>query len=247
MSSKTVGVIIKRQNFAEADRILTIFTEDLGKIKAIARGVRKISAKLAGSLEPFMLIEFQLYEGRTFYTVTGAIIREEFAGIHTDLKRTAEACYIGELIDKFEHEHQRSPAVFELLRETLQLLDQTFLRDLILPAFEVKLLKLAGLWGNLTICLHCRKRLELAKNYFDGEEGGVICNSCHLQFHHGYPISNDGIKLLRLLESCHLSDLERIKSSLELKRETVSILRTYLRRVLESNVRSESFLEELIK
>ena len=83
-SSKASGIIIKRSNFAEADRILTILTDRLGKIKAIAKGVRKTRSHLAGSLEPYMLVDLQLHEGKTFYIVTGAEIMEEYQNIHSD-------------------------------------------------------------------------------------------------------------------------------------------------------------------
>lgn len=250
MNSKTLGIVIRRQDFSEADQILTVLTERFGKIKAIARGVRKISAKLAGSLEPFMLIELQLHEGKTFYTITAAAIKNSFSGIHDHLEKMASVFYLGELIDKFEKENQKSIPVFELLVETLAGVNLLHTRceiGLHLRAFEIKLLKLSGLWGDLAACIHCHQKLEPSVNYWDGEEGGIICGICQKLFHHGRPISNGSIKLLRLLENCQMVDIQRIKVSPEVKSEIKQIVRTYLHNVLESNVRSESFLHELVE
>lgn len=122
-SLKTTGIIIKRSNFGEADRILTILTNRLGKIKAMAKGVRKIKSKMAGSLEPYMLVDLQLHEGKTFFIVTGAGIIEEYRNIHSQIKKIAQAYFVGELIDKFLEEHQKADVIFEISKEVLRKID----------------------------------------------------------------------------------------------------------------------------
>lgn len=123
MNYKTQGIVIRRHDFSEADRILTVFTERFGKIKVIAKGVKKIKAKLAGSLEPFMLSDLELHEGKTFYIATGASIIKDFSSLHSDLDKMAAVFCLGELIDKFEKEEQKSEQVFRLLVDTLEALD----------------------------------------------------------------------------------------------------------------------------
>jgi DNA repair protein RecO (recombination protein O) len=244
MNYKTPGVIIKRLDFSEADRILTIFTERFGKVKAIARGVRKISSRLSGHLEPFMLVNLQLYEGKTFYTTTGSIIERDFPAIHSDLAKMADAFYIGELIDKFESEKQRSEKAFELLIKTLEALNSCS-DPLVLRIFEVNILKIAGLWGDLFSCLHCREKLQPGENYWDGEEGGIICSKCQRLYHHGRPIANDTVKVFRLIESEGFGLLGRLNVPADVLNEIREILSIYLRHVLESDIRSERFIRDL--
>ncbi len=261
MILKTAGIVIRRQNFSEADRILTIFTERFGKVKAIAKGVRKIKSHLAGSLEPFVLSDLQLHEGKTFYTVTGAAVKNGFPVLHEDLRKMAGAFYVGELVDKFEKEGQKSERVFELLARMLEVVDRDDYRQdqgtvpsggqsplsssLILRIFEVQLLKESGFWGDLSICLHCKKKLQPAENYWDGEEGGIICGRCQGQFHHGRLVSNNLIKFFRLVEKEGFDLTGRFNFKRELAAEAESVLSGYIKGVLESDLKSRHFLHHL--
>lgn len=244
MNYKTLGVVVKRQDFSESDRILTIFTERFGKVKAIAKGVRKISSKLAGSLEPFMIINLILYEGKTFYTVTGSVIEKEFPDVHDDLKKMADAFYIGEMIDKFEEERQKSGEVFSLLCKTLEALNKHD-EKIVLRIFEVLILKAGGYWGDLSTCIHCRNPLTPTINFWDGEEGGIICEICQKQFHHGLSISNDAIKVLRLIESDGFKIINRLRVKDEIFEELSRLLSLYTHRILESDLKSEKFQKEI--
>lgn len=248
-SFKTQGIIIKRQDFSEADRILTIFTERFGKVKALAKSVRKISAKLAGSLEPYMLVDLQLHEGKTFYIVTGASIVEDFPSIHEDLEKAASAFYLGELIDKFESEDHKTPAVFELMMETLKMMDRGEQQQnkLLLRAFEIRLLHLAGYLGDLSECLHCKSEIKPGLNAWDGEDGGIICIDCQEMFHHGQPISDNMIKLLKIFEKGELSYwVSKVRVEEELVDDLEAILSPYLHQILESDLKTERFLHNVL-
>lgn len=242
-SYKTCGVVIKRINFGEADRILTIFTERFGKVKAIARGVRKTKSKLAGHLEPFMLVDLQLYEGKTFYTVTGAMIINEFPALHLDLKKISRAFYFGELIDKFIEENQKSATIFELFSEVLRSLEKSN-DEFIVRIFELKLIESAGFKPQLFECVHCREKLKAGENFWDEVEGGVICSDCQRKFKHGRSISDNSIKILRLIEKNDFGLSERVKVGEKLKHELSEILSKYIKNILEKELKTESFMKE---
>lgn len=112
---RTEGVILKRSNFGETDKIITVFTKDDGKIKALARGIRKINSRRAPYLELFNQVVLFLYKGRNFDIITDVKIIKGFNGIRKDLQKTALAFYIGELVDKLTVEGQKSRWVYELL------------------------------------------------------------------------------------------------------------------------------------
>ena len=129
---KTQGIIIKRRNFGEADRILTIYTKRSGKISAIAKGVRKPLSKLGGHLELFYVTDFILSEGRNFDIVAGAELCEDFPKLRKNLHATEQAFYISELTDKLLHDEIESRKIYSLLYETLKNInnygDMLFLR-----------------------------------------------------------------------------------------------------------------------
>ncbi|MFA6492884.1 MAG: DNA repair protein RecO, partial [Patescibacteria group bacterium] len=97
MNYKTRGIILKRTNLNEADRILTIFTENNGRIKAVAKGIRKTLSKLAGHLELFCLTDFVIAEGRNLDTITAAETQKCFINLRGDLESTNVAYYLAEI------------------------------------------------------------------------------------------------------------------------------------------------------
>lgn len=242
MNYKTQGIVLKRMNFGEADRILTILTERFGKVKAIAKGVRKGKSKLAGHLEPFMLIDLQLHEGKTFYIVTGAEISSDFPEIHNELKKTSQAFYLAELIDKFLPEHQKSEEVYYLFCSALKYLNENE-KSLFLRIFELKIIEASGFHPELYECVHCKNKLEDESNFWDAVEGGVICGDCQKKFQHGKSVSNQLIKLLRLIEKSDFVILHKLKISDALEIEVEEILSGYIQSVLEKELRSKGFMK----
>lgn len=240
-SIKTNGIVLKRINFGEADRILTILTERFGKIKAIAKGVRKTKSKLAGSLEPFMNVDLQLCEGKTFYIVTGAAISEEFPKIHSDLIKTSHAFYIGELLDKFLQENQKVSAVFEIFLDALKTIEEEK-GEFLLRIFELRIIEACGFHPELFECVHCRQKLIPGNNFWDSVEGGVICTGCQQKYHHGRKISDELIKIFRLIEQGQFELIGRLKCGSLIKREAEEILAEYLESILERAIKSKSFL-----
>ena len=124
---KTKGIIIKRINLGEADKILTILTTDRGKIRVVARGVRRPEAKLGGFLELFRYNEYLLAEGRNLDVVTGASTIESFRQISLNLRKIGLAYYVAEIIDKLVEETQEADRVFELVYSVLKEINATLI------------------------------------------------------------------------------------------------------------------------
>lgn len=243
-SLKTNGIVIKRSNFSEADRILTILTDRLGKVKAIAKGVRKTRSHMAGSLEPYMLVDLQLHEGKTFFIVTSASIISEYQNIHSDIKKTAEAYFVGELIDKFLEENQKSEVVFELTKLVLNAIEKDE-KNLIISAFELKIIEASGFKPELYDCLHCKAKLLSGDNFWDHIEGGIICRTCQQKFHHGDKISDEAIKVLRFIEQNNFSVIAKLKLDQEIESEVDKILLEYIKSILERDIKSRKFLNQV--
>ena len=243
-SLKTHGIIIKRSNFGEADRILTVLTDRLGKVKAIAKGVRKTRSHLAGSLEPYMLVDLQLHQGKNFYIVTGASIISEYQNIHSDIKKIAQAFFVGELIDKFVEENQKAKSVFDLANLTFSAIEKDQ-KSLIVLAFQLKIVEQAGFKPEIYNCIHCKEKLSAGDNFWDHIEGGIICRLCQQKFHHGEKISDQAIKVFRFLEQNNFSIITKLKLDQETESEVDKILLEYIKSILEKEIKSRKFLNQV--
>lgn len=116
---KTEGIVLKRVNFGEADRILTIYTRQCGKIKVLAKGIRKITSKKSGSLELFNWVRLCLAHGRTWDIVTETQTVRSFRTWRKDLRKVALAYHFSELIERLTPENVRNEEVFHLLAGSL--------------------------------------------------------------------------------------------------------------------------------
>ena len=149
-SYKTEGIIIKRTNYGEADKILTIFTKHYGKIRALAKGIRKITSKKGGNLELFNWVTLFLVTGKNLDIVTEAQVKDSFSGFRKDLRRVGVAYYFCELTDKLCPERQKNKEVFELLAQHLEALEKKFddsnHQTNLIRSLEVKLLEELGFW-----------------------------------------------------------------------------------------------------
>ncbi|MBI5465119.1 DNA repair protein RecO [Candidatus Gottesmanbacteria bacterium] len=114
-SFKTDGVILKRTNFGEADKIFTVFTKHYGKLRLLAKGVRKITSKKAPHLEPFSLTRIFVAKGTNLGLVTEAEVVNNFSRLRSDLKKIGLAYQICELTDRLCPDEQVNRSLFELL------------------------------------------------------------------------------------------------------------------------------------
>lgn len=145
-SFKTEGIVIKRRNFAEADRIITIFSKNYGKIQIRATGVRKINSRRSSHIELLNYCEFNLYKAKSIPLLTEVENIENYSAIKEDLTKTGFAYHICELIDGLCAENQENEEVFNLLHKTLTQLSQKSNLALVIHEFEVDLLTSLGFY-----------------------------------------------------------------------------------------------------
>ena len=142
---RTEGIIIKRKNFGEADRIITVFTKYSGKIQVMAKGVRKITSRRSSHVELLNLSLLTLHVAK-MPILTEAETLNHFSLLKNDLKRAGYAFYVCELIDGMLAEHQENRSVFSLIQNTLFNLETTNEPKALLNKFEQELLSLLGFW-----------------------------------------------------------------------------------------------------
>lgn len=238
MQYKCRGIILKRTNLGEADRIVTIFTDKYGKIKVIAKGVRKTLSRMAGHLEPFCLSQLELAEGRNLDIITGAQVKKCFLPLRSDLEKTNAAFYFMEIIDKMTEERVSQPQIYHLLDQTLDHIND-IIEPLIKPYFEINFLSEMGLQPELYHCLSCSEKLTISDNGFDFDHGGIICNKCGK----GVKISDQAIKVLRLFLKHNFKQIKNIKIDKELIKEICHISSHYLKHFYQKEFKSERYLK----
>ncbi|KKR81423.1 MAG: repair protein RecO protein [Candidatus Daviesbacteria bacterium GW2011_GWA1_41_61] len=142
----TEGIIVKRSNFGEADRILTIVTPFKGKIKVVAKGVRRITSRRGGNVELLNKVKIQVFQGKGMDLLTEAESLKTFSKIKNDLMISTYSSHIAELADRLLPEEQPNPQAYNLLVIVLNLLENNP-RQIFIRAFEVKLLTVLGFWS----------------------------------------------------------------------------------------------------
>ena len=241
---KTPAVVLRRARLREADRVITFFTLELGKVSAVAKGVRKARATLAGHLETLTYTNITLARGKSLDTVISSQTLSPYLSIRNSLERTAYAFYFTELVYHFTSEDQPNRPLFALLTETMELLGNCVNAELLARYFELNLLKNLGYRPELRRCTNCGSELKAISNYFSSASGGILCPNCADELT-AYPISVSGLKVMRFLLENRYDAASRLKLEAGLNREVATIVRVYLHFLLEKGIKSAAWLDEL--
>ncbi len=193
------GVVLRTMRLGEADRIVTMVTRGHGKVRAVAKGVRKTKSRFGARLEPLSHVSLLLYEGRELDIVSQAESLDHFRVIRDDLDRMGRAASMLEAVDQVAQEREPSPRLYQLLVGGLRAV-AAHDTPLVLAAFFWKLLSLEGAHPLLEQCATCGA--EDGLEAFDMGEGGVLCRSCR----RGSPISPEALDLLRRILGGGLAD-----------------------------------------
>ncbi len=242
---QTEAVILRRRNWGEADRILTLFTPQRGKVRVRAVGVRKPGSRKAGHLELFHRANLFLAKGRDFDIVTQAETVDAFARLREDLVRSAAASYTVELLDRLSPEESENYTAYRLLVRTLEELAGGGEPGLVLRCYDMKLLECTGYRPELALCTVGGEEIRAENQFFSPERGGAVCPRCAERAEGRLPISLAALRVLRHIQRCPIEEglkLEVRKTTLE---ELEGVLQRYIQYVLESPLRSRNYYSEV--
>lgn len=193
-------MVLRTHKLGEADRIISLVTETHGKVRAVAKGVRKTSSRFGARLEPATHVAIQCYEGRNLDTITQAERIEVFATIRTDLDLLRDAVTMLEVIDQVAFEGRSDPGQYRMLAGALRTLDETG-NPVVAPAFFAKLLAHDGVRPVTGECAVCGTRNDLVA--FDLVAGGALCRAHRA----GGPVSAEALEIFDEVLTGRLNDV----------------------------------------
>ncbi len=242
-SYRAQGLVIRHREFGEADRILTIYTLEKGKLQAIAKGVRKLKSRKAGHLEPFTQVMLQLAKGRNLEVVTQVETIRNFDNIRENLKLTAQAAYVLELLDRFTYEEGENRALYNLVVETLSRLDAGISPGLVTHYYEVHLMDILGFKPQLQECVVCGAAIQPEDQYFSAKLGGVICQNSLSGDPSAWPISMNALRYLRFFQRSPWPQVKNRTIPEEVDHELSKLIEKYLTYLLEYSLKTPGFLD----
>lgn len=230
---KTEAILLRRHSLGEADRILTLLSPDVGKIRAVAKGVRRGRSKLAGHLEPFVVSDVRMAKGRNLDVITSAQGKQYFNPADGDLGKLALAHLLLEICDKILPEDEPQPEVFDLLLECLSGLQNGLDPQLVRHYFYVRLLQPMGHRPELTTD-------HGTTAYYLLLQSGQL--SVQPTDEASAKMSPDQLKLWRLIFSNPLSQVARVVNAVDLALEAQSTAERFYDYQFGVRFRSEQIL-----
>jgi DNA repair protein RecO (recombination protein O) len=242
----TDAIVLSRFDLGEADRVLTLITPAGGKLKAIAKGIRRPTSRLGGSLEPFAELTVALARGRTFDVVTQVSVGHAWLRLRDDLESTATAWYLAELADRSLEERHAAEPLYALLRRAYELLDAGMAPGRVARWFEMHLLDELGVRPEVDRCVECDRVLESDERFrWVPPDGGVVCERCPGPPHDRAGLSLEALKLLKAYQRLDVEAIAGLRLAAEVEADVEAALREFVRQALEREARSLPFLDEV--
>ncbi len=242
----TDAIVLSRFDLGEADRVLTLITPEHGKLKAIAKGIRRPSSRLGGSLEPFAELRVVLARGRTFDVVTEVHVGHAWLGLRDRLESAATAWYIAELADRSLEERHAAEPLYDLLHRAYELLDAGMDPDRVARWYEMHLADELGQRPEVDRCVVCDRMLEATESYrWVPPLGGVVCARCPGPPAGRTALTLEALKLLKAYQRLDIEAIAALRLAEPVEAEVEVAMRDFMRIALERDPRSLAFLDEV--
>ena len=242
---RTEVIVLRHQNLGEADRVLSLLTPERGKVRAVAKGVRKLLSRKAGHLELFTRSKLLIARGRGMDIISQAEMVEPYLGLRDDLVRVSYASYFAELSDNFVGEGDENRAIYDLLSAGLGWLCTD--DDLRLTAryFELRMLERAGFMPELHKCMVRGEAIVAEDQFFSVADGGVVCPACGHEHPRARQITLGALKVMRYMQSRDYHAVSQLKLRGALHKELENLLTNALTFNLERRMKSAAFIRRL--
>lgn len=236
------AVVLRHSDWGEADRLIGLFSREGGKLRAVAKGARRLRSRKAGHLEPFTRVRLLLAKGHDLPIITQAETVDAYLPLRDDLLKTGYASYAVELLDRFTYEEGEARGLFALLADTLWRIayqDDPFAA---LRYYEIRLLDLTGFRPDLQNCVRCGNDIQPEDQYFSALLGGVVCPRCGPEVQDARPASMNALRFLRHYQRSSFETASKASITAPVQREMESLLQYYINYLLERSLNTPNFL-----
>lgn len=241
---KVTGIVIHEMAIGEADKRIVIFTSEIGKIQAFAKGARKQKSKFLASTQLFCVSDFLIYTGKNSNVITQVELIHSFHSIREDLMRMSYGMYFLEMLNFLAREEEVDQELYHLMIRTLQVMVQDKISlSLIARIFEIKAMVYSGYKPFLHHCISCGSTKE--PFYFSTTMGGVLCLDCREKDHNAVEISKGTVYTLQFICDAPLSKLFSFHVSERVLEELEKVTLPFIQFHLEYTFKTREFIRQL--
>lgn len=242
---RTEAIVLSGVDFKEADRILTLYTREHGKIGVIAKGIRKPGSKLGYGLDQLSRVRVMLARGRELDVVTNVELVDPHLPLAGDLRAYSYASHMGELVNRLTKEHEEQRKLFDLLAGAISVVSDGVDPFAVARYFEISLFSLLGYRIELYSCVRCGRALQAAVNSLSPRLGGLLCPACELADAAAMPLSVNAQKYFRLLDREGLTEIIHRLPGDALRAEVEQAMLLYARYYCERDLTSLAVLRSM--
>ena len=252
-SNKASAIVLRSLDYGESDRIITFYTDDFGKLTGIAKGARRSKKRFPNALELFSCSNILFSKNRGgLRLIESCSVTNHYSGIRSDLEKTLLASYFIDLTSQFTSEGKKNRNLFQLLQNSLEIIDTGNCSDIITRLFELHLLKLKGFEPVLDRCTICKtpvNEIEIAYRtrplLFSLNRGGIKCPKCNSDNKPSIPISIGTIMTLLMGKEMEIGKIHRLTLSSQAAEESKKVLVSFIQHLLGKKLKSLDVIDKI--
>ncbi|WP_026485613.1 DNA repair protein RecO [Caldanaerobius polysaccharolyticus] len=242
---KTQAVVVKCQDFGEADRLITLLTGPYGLLRAVVKGARKSKSRLAFGTQLLSRGYYDLYRGKTFYTVTQCESVKSFVSVYSDVNKFPYASAVVELVTYVGTEGQPNYPLYRLVVSTLEELDRCKENlESYLIYFVMKAISIAGFMPELGCCVQCKSPVEVPI-YFSIREGGIVCPRCAYNNLEVQKVAPEVIAVLRYVLASNMRNAKNLALDDSVSVQINRLLAEFVSYYFDREFKSLKFIEKV--
>lgn len=244
---KTAAITLKSRKWGDADRIVTFYTRDIGKIRGIARGARRQKSRLGAALEPLTICDLNMFEksGDSLYRVSQVDLLEPFVLFRENLAQMAAAARMANVVGAVTPDGDPDPELFETLKQGLYSLTSSQDPELTALLFQIRLLGLTGFRPQTDHCAACGKTRLVGAPQFSPISGGLVCTTCALrQTYQCLPLSRGSLAFLQQALRLAPTMVTRLKAAGQVRQEVEMAIDRYVTVVAGKQIPPVNFLSQ---
>ncbi|NLS45789.1 MAG: DNA repair protein RecO [Firmicutes bacterium] len=241
---RTEAIVLGYRNLGEADKILTLFSPDKGKIHAVARGVRRPRNPLLGGSQLFSYSNFLIMEGRNLDNISQCEIKESFYKIRQKLEPMSYGLYFAELLRASTPMEDKNRELFRFFLKTMYVLQDWQNLEILSRIYEIKLMAIQGFKPEIQNCVECGERVQ-NKVFFSASMGGVLCSSCFQRDKHSVTIAPETLIVLKNMLIGTYEELMGIQVKDHVLKELENISKHFISYHIDRKLKTTEFIKDV--